>query len=453
MNAVRCLLPLVLLFASAFSALADSCLSGGCHQAIDDLRYRHQPVTEGDCLSCHLATGETHPADGRQGFTLAAQGADLCNRCHSLPTGMKKVHLPVAEGECLSCHRPHGSAGRFLLDDSDDLGPLCFSCHDRAPFQLPTAHGPVAAGACTACHSPHASELDFLLLAKGQESCLKCHDDFARQMQEAAVIHPPVRKSPCTSCHSPHSSATVALLTGEMPELCLGCHAQIGKIVAEAKNQHPPLRSENGCGSCHNSHFSRSAGLLPLDEQSLCLNCHGEDQQGSSSRRNIQKEISGAKVLHGPLNEKKCSPCHNPHGSDHPRLLSGAFPDSLYFPYQSGGYDFCLDCHDRNLLRFKETTIYTEFRNGDLNLHFLHVADKRKGRSCRFCHATHASDAPKLISKKGVAFGEWDIPIRLELSPSGGSCAPGCHAPLAYDRLAPVDYGKSGKKHIKETSR
>ena len=127
-------------------------------------------------------------------------------------------------------------------------------------------------------------------------------------------------------------------------------------------------------------------------------------------------------------------------GSDNFRILRGRYPAEIYAPYRDGIYEACLICHDKNLLRYPDTTIYTGFRNGNQNLHFLHVANKRKGRTCRVCHEPHASNGEKLISKEGSQFGEWRIPLNFRITPTGGSCAPGCHQAFSYDREKPVVY-------------
>ena len=89
-----------------------------------------------------------------------------------------------------------------------------------------------------------------------------------------------------------------------------------------------------------------------------------------------------------------------------------------------------------------KTTTLTDFRTGDLNLHYVHVNRKKKGRSCRACHETHAASKEKQI-RDSVPFGPggWELPIGFEKTNSGGSCAPGCHRPYAYDRIELVPYG------------
>jgi hypothetical protein len=36
-----------------------------------------------------------------------------------------------------------------------------------------------------------------------------------------------------------------------------------------------------------------------------------------------------------------------------------------------------------------------------------------------------------------VKFGEWSLPVNYTRTPTGGSCAPGCHKPEPYDREVP----------------
>ena len=80
-----------------------------------------------------------------------------------------------------------------------------------------------------------------------------------------------------------------------------------------------------------------------------------------------------------------------------------------------------------------------------MNLHYLHVNRDKKGRTCRACHETHASNAEKHI-RDSVPFGKggWELPIGFEKTASGGSCSPGCHKPIGYDRDRAVEYGETG---------
>jgi predicted CXXCH cytochrome family protein len=414
-----------------------SCKTSECHSRVGGTQNFHAPVKDEDCVACHKQLNPTHPLKGAKSFTLTSEGAALCYQCHDTFGKKKFIHPPVKDGECAYCHKPHGGAERFLLGVGSNQSELCFGCHEAAPFQKKFRHGPVAVGECTKCHNPHESAYKSLLPGPVWESCLKCHEDFLKPLKEAAFVHSPVKNSPCTSCHTPHGGEVDKLLKKKTPDLCLGCHKNIEKKKKEAV-VHKPLTQEGGCAACHAVHFSKNKGLLQGEETNLCLGCHNTNKLGTPPLRNIKKELAGKKYLHGPIELGECKACHDPHGSPFYRLLKKNYPIDIYAPYKEGNYDLCLSCHEKNLLRFAETTIYTKFRNGNQNLHFIHVANKRKGRSCRVCHEPHASDLPKLITKDGAAFGDWKIPLNFTMTTTGGSCAPGCHRALKYDRDKPA---------------
>jgi predicted CXXCH cytochrome family protein len=429
---------------------AETCVTADCHATYKTGKAPHSPVAEGDCLSCHKKVGAEHPLKGQKTFELTAKVPELCYQCHD-PYKKKVVHAPVKEGDCLSCHKVHGGANKYLLPVGSDLTSLCSECHDPAAMKGEFVHGPVAAGECTACHSPHDSVEKKLMKGKGRELCSSCHDDFGSKMKEAKVIHAPVQIDNCTACHSPHAGPSRYFLKKKVTELCLGCHGKIAKKHNDSKVKHKPLAQDEGCSGCHTSHYSSSKGLLRTGEKDMCLTCHGVDKLGNPPLRNMKKELEKKKYLHGPIQKDRCTPCHDPHGSNNYRLTKGNYPSQIYTPYKDDSYSLCLTCHEKNLLKYPETTVYTRFRNGNKNLHFVHVSNKTKGRSCKLCHEIHASEGDKLISPIGSRFGNWNIPLRFKQTSTGGSCAPGCHRPFEYDREKPVDYlpltpGEGGEK-------
>ena len=431
-------------FFGIVDASADTCLTLGCHVDLKQMVYSHSPVVEEDCSSCHEQVQGQHPLEKGGSFQLVEAGAKLCYQCHDAMGRKLTVHSPVKDGGCTDCHNPHGSnVGRFLLPAEHDLTELCLNCHDSELFTNNVVHGPAASGACIQCHDPHESNQPSLLKNPPQDICTSCHTEIADGMANSPVIHAAVKESSCTSCHNPHSSPAPKLLQKDIEELCMDCHGDVGRKAKKSKVKHAALYRPEKCSACHATHFSNFPALLNQSEQEVCLSCHGNDDYSKSKPlKNIAKEIEGKAILHGPLQDGKCSACHNPHGSDYTRMLKGAYPKSFYQPYTKGSYDFCLECHDDNLLRFPETSIYTEFRNGKTNLHYLHVSNKYKGRSCRACHQPHAADMEKLMDEEGAKFGDWNIPTRFIKTDTGGSCSPGCHQSYGYDRETPVVYEK-----------
>jgi predicted CXXCH cytochrome family protein len=393
---------------------ADGCVTTQCHTRLLKAKVLH-PVAEA-CDSCHQASATPHPQKKGKTFTLVQKVPQLCEQCHPPFGSMKGVHPPVKDGACTTCHDPHASNEPKLLPQP--MKELCLMCHPDI-LKYKNQHGPAATGDCTACHAPHEAKGKSLLLKEGEQLCFLCHVDMQGELKKK-VIHPAIQQG-CTSCHNPHSSPARKLLAEEGEKLCFQCHPQIGEKLQKAKTVHKPVKSERSCASCHAPHASDGEKLLPKSGRDLCLDCH---------RSVILKDQT---VLHGPIAKGACTPCHDPHGSAYPRLLTNAYPEDFYVSYSDAEFALCFTCHNRDMLRNPTTTYATGFRDGDRNLHFLHVNKREKGRSCKSCHLVHASALPKLIAQT-APFGKWSLPIRFTKTETGGSCAPGCHQKYDYDR-------------------
>jgi predicted CXXCH cytochrome family protein len=402
-----------LLFAAPARGGDNPCATAGCHESLVKGKSVHAAADS--CDSCHEAVSTPHPSKGKKTFKLTAQQPDLCSTCHEAFGKKAVVHSPVKDGTCTTCHDPHASKQAKLLTAAP--GELCGTCHgDHLEFKV--VHGPVAAGDCMACHTPHESAEKGLLLKKGDAVCFDCHVDVQAGLKKK-VVHAAIEGG-CTSCHNPHGSANPKLLAEAGGGICFACHDAIGEKVKGAV-VHAALKSPKGCASCHSPHAADEAKLLLAPEKDLCLGCH---------KTILTKAMT---VVHGPIAKGRCTPCHDPHGSPNPRLLVGSFPSEPYAAYTDKEFALCFGCHNRDLLRYPDTAYATGFRDGERNLHFLHVNNKQKGRSCRLCHAMHGADNTALIAEK-VTFGSWSLPLKFVKNENGGSCAPGCHKPATYVR-------------------
>ena len=123
-----------------------------------------------------------------------------------------------------------------------------------------------------------------------------------------------------------------------------------------------------------------------------------------------------------------------------PSFWSRHIPSTFYQPFSEKDYDLCFTCHDKQLVTLQKTTGLTGFRNGDQNLHFVHV--NRADRRQNLPRATKRTASPQpLHVRKSVPYGNWQMPINFRKTDTGGSCAAGCHKALAYDRVNPVPDG------------
>ncbi len=335
----------------------------------------HDPVRT-DCTICHEQVSKEHP-QGAEDFRLVASGAALCYLCHDNMITEARFHEPVKMGRCTYCHDVHGSANEYLL-----VKPV-------------------------------------------NKLCLKCHTS-KRPLEGMENLHPVLVSDGCTACHSPHSAKYKELLPVEGADFCGACHASVRHLTKTAKVKHGAM--DGGCIACHDPHGNGNRRMLTAPEQSFCVSCH-ED---------IGALLKVAKSQHQPVAEGVCWSCHNPHGSDYYRILKARYPGPFYTGYSEDEYQLCFICHDSRTFLYERTSELTNFRNGDRNLHFLHVNKSSKGRVCKTCHGVHGADQKKLVKSKIPGFGRWDIPIYLQENAVGTTCTVGCHKPKTYHPVQPV---------------
>jgi len=129
----------------------DLTLCGECHtDKIEEYRknaFVHGPVGVGNCVICHDPHASANP------MQLQAPVNDLCIGCHSeilkqahavaLPStkannsghpvaGKKDPRNPSRPFTCISCHNPHGGAGRtFLIGSTTSAYGVCKYCHEK----------------------------------------------------------------------------------------------------------------------------------------------------------------------------------------------------------------------------------------------------------------------------------------------------------------------------------
>ena len=383
-----------------------------CLECHDDptAGQRHiHPALEDGCISCH------NPHAGPAEKMLPAAGSALCYECHDNKTeGKKHVHSAIEDG-CTSCHNPHAGPAENMLPATGSM--LCAECHDDKTAGE-YVHGPVAAGECDTCHDPHASDAENQLAESGPAFCLMCHDS-KEGLVSSKHVHSAVADS-CANCHNPHSGPNAYMLPETGDALCLMCHDDVQESMA-ARFPHDAL--EDGCSTCHDAHGTGKINMFVMEEATLCYSCHDDKEL----------EFSAFKFQHQPVVDGECWGCHAPHGSNRNKLLKGAWPRGFYAPYSAGAYSLCLNCHDKNKFEYERTSEETDFRNGDRNLHFIHV-NREKGRVCKDCHGVHGANQESLVLDEVPGFGKWRIPIEKTITETGGACLVGCHKPKYYDR-------------------
>lgn len=298
----------------------------------------------------------------------------------------------------------------------------CSICH-KGLVMGSVPHKPVAAGKCMDCHKQFndnhpldKSSMGFIV--ERQNLCANCHGHVVKK----PFLHGPVGTGDCTGCHMAHSAEVKYLLKDAVPTLCFRCHP---KERYSGLVGHEPVAAGE-CLSCHDAHQADGRALLKKPGAELCYMCH-------------DRKIGEGKSVHRPVANGDCVNCHAIHGSPYRSILKADYPTELYRPFDDDAFPICFTCHNPELATLSTTDSVTLFRNGERNLHALHVNKAMKGRSCRMCHNPHAEAQDRLIYPKANGFGTWNIPIKFTATETGGGCSVGCHRTLSYDRVKAVE--------------
>ena len=400
-----------------------------CHKEILDRKVLHGPVAS-DCGACHVQVGQ----EKDHKFSFVVDKSELCQRCHALPHE-DVMHPPVRDGKCMDCHDPHGSDHRRILL-ADPKRDLCLRCHKQDLAKSKFIHGPVAVGACIVCHKHHGSSQPHLLVTDPKSLCITCHSEVVAKGDQGVHMHAALEQG-CTRCHDPHASDHRFQLHDDAPGLCLQCHKDhFDQITKNSKVVHGAITAEGGCTGCHEPHSSKLPSLQRGTQPGVCLKCHDKSLAApdGSHLANMAQLLAQNPDKHGPIREGACTACHSPHAGQHFRLLAEDYPPQFYAPFNLDTFKLCFKCHIPDLVLKPSARGLTQFRDGDRNLHWLHV-NQEKGRTCRACHEVHASQRPAHI-REAIPFGSsgWMLELNYEKTADGGSCSPGCHKTRTYSR-------------------
>lgn len=436
---VRGLLPVLMIsgILSARPALAEvtiladqTCTSSGCHEELGTARNVHPAMEDGDCSSCHDQQGEGHE------FEYPEEDNELCHQCHDAFEEKENQH-PALEDGCTTCHNPHQSQLKALLE-ADSIKELCFNCHDESMLEAKWTHGPAEMGGCEICHNPHESDHESLLKESQTTLCLLCHEEIDSAFRASRYTHMSAREA-CTNCHDPHSAEREFFIKEDVPKLCFDCHGDIKGIVDASIVQHKVITTNRSCLTCHEPHASKHGSLLKDDAGALCNTCHAGDIDTPTGKiKGIGNQVANSLTVHPPVDDGECGSCHDPHGSQIFRLLREEYPENYFAAYSEETYALCFTCHDTDFLTTSTTDSLTEFRNGTRNLHFWHVT--KMNNRCTSCHDVHASFHENLI-RETSRLGQQEPKMNFDKTNTGGSCNPGCHDTLSYDRENPADVG------------
>ena len=206
--------------------------------------------------------------------------------------------------------------------------------------------------------------------------------------------------------------------------------------IKSFKFKHGALAWGTGCLTCHTHHFSNNKILLKSPAGELCIACHQVQLEQNDLRVEKNFTIFSPKhpTKHFPFLKGQCAECHEPHGSNQEKLLAASYSKEIYGKFTKDRYALCFKCHDINLASLQRVAGVTNFRNGEVNLHYLHIREHKKGLGCETCHSAHSTAGQKLI-RTWIPYYDLQLPLEFRYTPTGGSCVTACHKLKSYDRV------------------
>lgn len=283
-----------------------------------------------------LATG-SNAEEGHPDVTYSKKGADTCLRCHrddvslaifDTPHGEPKdASGPFGPGnlQCEACHGPGGAhAGRvprgeerptvIYFEENEPANARnapCVACHeaDLANNWHDSTHR-FEDVACSDCHASHVADDPALDAAQMNTLCTTCHRSQAVDARKPYSHALEEDLVQCTDCHVAHGgSDEFALKENTVNDTCFRCHADKRGPYLW---EHAPATED--CGNCHDPHGSNHPGMLTRRAPFLCQSCHSQAGHPSIAQESPAQSGPSAFLL-----LKNCMNCHSQvHGSNHP---------------------------------------------------------------------------------------------------------------------------------------
>jgi len=270
------------------------------------------------------------------------KGADTCLACHDEDPNLLALFRgkhgvpsdpdsPFGHGQlqCEACHGPGDEhAGRVRRGqerppvvrfgpDSEtpvaEQNALCVNCHQSdTGFAWHGSGHDDNSVACANCHVSHTENDPVLSATTQPEVCFDCH-----QQQRTETLKPyahPIQHGSmaCGDCHNTHGDAAELLLVRQsVNQTCHDCHAEVRGPYLW---EHAPVTED--CTTCHNPHGSNHPGMLSMRAPMLCQSCHS--QSGHPSLPQDERGLPSGTPSQYLLGQN-CMNCHNQvHGSNHP---------------------------------------------------------------------------------------------------------------------------------------
>lgn len=171
------------------------CMTDKCHPSFKEQKFIHGPMGGGMCPLCHDSGTKAEGLPPEHPEVMIEKSGEQCLLCHEgirLLLTSSFVHTPVAEGDCIDCHSPHGGEDSFFLyyPSKTNSGrrlfaETCQACHEEGdPAWYDDFHAGEKILDCVVCHNSHASSEKYQLTRYVRDIYLRSTLTEARELQK-----------------------------------------------------------------------------------------------------------------------------------------------------------------------------------------------------------------------------------------------------------------------------
>jgi DmsE family decaheme c-type cytochrome len=323
--------------------------------------------------SCSLALGLGLAANALAADNLPDIGVNPAKaRAEQAQNALKK------DAVCTKCHdeseaKPVLSIYQTRHGQRGDVrAPMCISCHGASDNHVKGSPDPEAKNRPAPDVVFKKGVFPATAAQKQGGVCLTCHQSGLRQHWEGSQHEG--RDIACSTCHKVHVSKDPVLNKATQQEICFTCHKE-QRAQTHRFSSHPLDAGKMGCSDCHNPHGTNGPKLLiKKSVNETCYTCH-PDRRGPFLWE------------HQPVQDD-CTNCHTPHGSVNSPLLKTRLPQ------------LCQQCHTGDHAR----TAYSGANLPGGNISTINGLKPYQGQSgsnqvysrdCLNCHSNiHGSNSP-----------------------------------------------------------
>lgn len=230
----------------------------------------------------------------------------------------------------------------------------CLQCHTELipDFNKAAVHNPFMLKECTVCHTRHGREVERTIFSGVRRTWERARTliqwlplKWILGSYEGVAGATEVEGSTVVSTTREQVKGAESHLVADLDELCWICHGDMGGML-QMDYPHNPFQ-KGYCTTCHDPHASDHGRLLVQSEQDLCVTCHPVSAWMAKEQ------------LHPPFEGRFCTNCHQPHASEWKGVLnkrqrdlcfmchpSVALLSSKAYQHNPFEYDNCTGCHD-----------------------------------------------------------------------------------------------------------